>query len=144
MTTNTVEKIVEMCKLKGIPVSRVEKDLGLGNGSLNPKKASDIKSQRLFKILNYLGVTFEEFYGMPLAPFNEEYEGEDEYEFEYEPDPDEIKNPATVSDGNKESNYDELSAYVLDVMKQLPIEGKIRLANSAQSLKEELQAQGSQ
>lgn len=29
---NIVERIVEICKAKGIPVSKLEKDLGYGNG----------------------------------------------------------------------------------------------------------------
>ena len=62
MSINVVERVVEFCKIKGIPVSKLEKDLGYGNGFLNPKKISDIKSGRLFEILDYLGVSSEEFF----------------------------------------------------------------------------------
>ena len=64
MAINVVERIVEICKVKGIPVSKLEKDLGYGNGFLNPKKVSDIKSGRLFEILDYLGVSSEEFFNV--------------------------------------------------------------------------------
>ena len=59
---NTVERIIEICKEKKIPVSKLEKDLGYGNGFLNPKKVTDIKSARLFEILDYLEISVEEFY----------------------------------------------------------------------------------
>lgn len=41
----------------------MEKDLGFGNGYLNPKKVNDIKMGRLFAILDYLGVSRAEFFG---------------------------------------------------------------------------------
>jgi len=63
MVENVVERIVEICKAKGIPVSKLEKDLGYGNGFLNPKKVADIRSGRLFEILNYLEISSEEFFG---------------------------------------------------------------------------------
>lgn len=116
MTENTVEKIVEICKEKGIPVSRLEKDLNLGNGSLNPKKSNDIKSLRLFKILHYLGVSFEEFYGIPVVPL------------------DETKKSATSEgDGGKKDSVDELNDYAISVFKRLPIESKISLIGQMQS-----------
>lgn len=59
--SSTVERIIEICKAKNIPVSRLEKDLGYGNGFLNPKKVSDLKAGRLFEILDYLGVPLNEF-----------------------------------------------------------------------------------
>ena len=116
MTENTVEKIVEICKDRGIPVSRLEKDLNLGNGSLNPKKSNDIKSMRLFRILQYLGVSFEEFYGTPVAPL------------------DETKKPATLDgDGEKSDSVDELNDYAFSVFKQLPIEAKISVIGQMQA-----------
>ena len=51
------------------------------------------------------------------------------------------KTPATISDGDKKADYDELTGFVLDIMKQLPTEGRIQLANKAQTLKEEYQSQ---
>ena len=60
---NVIEKIRMICEQKNIPVSQLEKDLGFGNGFLNPKKVNDIKMGRLFAILDYLGVSREEFFG---------------------------------------------------------------------------------
>ena len=57
-----MEQIVEICKEKKIPISRLEKDLGYGNGYLNPKKVSDIKVTRLLEILSYLKMTPSEFF----------------------------------------------------------------------------------
>lgn len=61
---NFVERIIELCKEKGIKVSTLEKDLGYGNGYLNPKKVSDMKAGRLIDILDYLGVSLEEFFNI--------------------------------------------------------------------------------
>lgn len=63
METN-VEIIRRLCKERKINISKMEKDLGFGNGYLNPKKAKDIKSDRLFLILDYLGISLEEFYNL--------------------------------------------------------------------------------
>jgi len=57
-----MEQIVEICKEKKIPISRLEKELGYGNGYLNPKKVSDIKVTRLLEILSYLKMTPSEFF----------------------------------------------------------------------------------
>ena len=51
-----VEKIRAICKAKGIPVSRLEKDLGYANGYLNPKKAETLRLDRVAEIAQYLGV----------------------------------------------------------------------------------------
>ena len=120
MIENTIERILEICRQKNIPISRVEKDLGFGNGSLNPEKAKDIKSSRLVMVLDYLGVSFEEFYQKPAAAQEE------------------TKNPATNGDGS-----DELIDYIVNMVKDLPIEYKIRAVNEIQSLQSELQGQGS-
>ena len=52
-----VEKIRAICKEKGIPVSQLEKALGYANGYLNPKKAANIRLDRLAEIANFLGVS---------------------------------------------------------------------------------------
>lgn len=66
---NIVERIVEICKAKGIPVSKLEKDLGYGNGFLNSKKINDLKTGRLFEILDYLDISFEEFFNLGSKKF---------------------------------------------------------------------------
>lgn len=52
-----VERARSVCKEKGIPVKKLEKDLGFGNGYLNPKKISELSSDRLTAIAEYLGVS---------------------------------------------------------------------------------------
>lgn len=59
---NIVERIRQLCADRNIPVSKLEEDLGYGNGYLNPKKVSDIKYGRLIEILDYLGTSYEEFF----------------------------------------------------------------------------------
>ena len=58
---NYVERIRQLCKDRNISVAKMEEDLGYGNGYLNPKKVSDIKTGRLIEILEYIGVSYEEF-----------------------------------------------------------------------------------
>ena len=58
---NWIEKIRKLCDERNIPISQLEEELGFGNGYLNPKKVSDIKVNRLIKILDYIGISIEEF-----------------------------------------------------------------------------------
>lgn len=64
---NIVERIVEICREKNIPIAKLEKDLGYGNGYLNPKKVSDMKAGRLIEILDYIGISIEEFFNIGSA-----------------------------------------------------------------------------
>ena len=57
-----VEKVLKLCEKKSVAPSKVEKDLGFGNGYLNPKKVKDIKLMRLEAILDYLGFGWYEFF----------------------------------------------------------------------------------
>lgn len=58
---STVENVRSYCKNNKIPISRLESDLGYGNGFLNPKKIKDIPAQRLAEIAHYLKVPIETF-----------------------------------------------------------------------------------
>lgn len=53
---NVIDKIREICEQKNISVSKMEKDLGFGNGYLNPKKVNDIKMGRLLEFLMWVRV----------------------------------------------------------------------------------------
>ncbi len=59
-----VERVRDLCQKLNVPVSKLENDLGFGNGYLNPKKIKDIKMERLMMILDYLGVSLEEFWNI--------------------------------------------------------------------------------
>lgn len=63
-----VERVRIICKEKGIAISRLEKDLTFGNGFLNPKKITDIPSDRLAKIADYLGMSADELLGIKKDP----------------------------------------------------------------------------
>ena len=65
---NHIERVREICKAKGIPVSRLEQDLGFGNGYLNPKKAQSISYARLSKIAAYLDMTVDEMLDEKIDP----------------------------------------------------------------------------
>lgn len=58
-----VERVRLLCKEKGIAISKMEKDLGYGNGYFNPKKLKAIPSGRLTEIAEYLCVSVNELLG---------------------------------------------------------------------------------
>lgn len=58
-----VENIREICKQKNIRISKIEKDLGFGNGYLNAKRGTDIPASRLNMIANYLDVSIDDLIG---------------------------------------------------------------------------------
>lgn len=60
---NQVEFVREKCKEKGIPVYKLEKDLGFANGFLNPKKSRVLSSERAKLIADYLGISLYEING---------------------------------------------------------------------------------
>lgn len=65
MARNGVERVRSVCKEKGIPISKLEKDLGFANGYLNPKKLKTIPYERAILISNYLDVSLNTVLGIP-------------------------------------------------------------------------------
>ena len=66
-----VERIREICKKKGVAVSKMEVDLGFGNGYLNPKKIETITLSRAREIAQYLNVDIRDLISdkeKPAAP----------------------------------------------------------------------------
>lgn len=53
---NSVERIRKICKDRDIPLSRIERECGFGNGYLGSKKG-DLPPLRLKAVADYLGVT---------------------------------------------------------------------------------------
>lgn len=60
---NIVENVRAICKAKGIPVSKLEADLGYGNGYLNPKKIKTLTMDRVEEIMKYLDVSLASLMG---------------------------------------------------------------------------------
>ena len=56
---NSVERVKSICKERKIPFSRLEKDLGFGNGYINQLKKGSFPDDRLAKIASYLSVSVE-------------------------------------------------------------------------------------
>lgn len=56
---NSVEKVKQLCKEKGIPISRLEKNLGFANGYIGQLKKGVFPDDRLKKIADYFGVSVE-------------------------------------------------------------------------------------
>lgn len=54
------ERIVELCKGKGISISRLEKECGLGNATIRGWKNSSPKVDNLIVVANYFGVSIND------------------------------------------------------------------------------------
>ena len=54
---NSVERVKAICKERKIPISRLEKDLGFGNGYLSSLTKGEFPSGRLYAIAEYLGLS---------------------------------------------------------------------------------------
>ena len=56
---NSIQYVREICKERGIPVSRLEKDCGFANGYLNPQKLQKLPYDRAVTIARYLGISVD-------------------------------------------------------------------------------------
>ena len=54
---NTVERVKALCKQQGIPIYKLEKDLGFSNGYIGQLKKGALPDDRLEKVADYLGVS---------------------------------------------------------------------------------------
>ena len=54
-----VDRIKALCKEKRTPISRLEKDLGFGNGYIGQLRKGTVPGDRLFAIAEYLNVSTE-------------------------------------------------------------------------------------
>lgn len=53
------EKILQTCKEKKIPISKLETECGLGNGTIRGWRTSSPRVNSLKKVADYLGVPIE-------------------------------------------------------------------------------------
>lgn len=56
---NSVQFVRDLCKQKKIPVAKIERDLGYGNGYFNAKKQVKLPYERAVEIAEYLSVSPE-------------------------------------------------------------------------------------
>lgn len=56
---NSVEFVRDLCRERKIPISKLEKDLGYGNGYFNVKKQTKLPYNRAVEIAEYLSVSPE-------------------------------------------------------------------------------------
>ena len=54
-----MQYVREICQLRKIPISQLEKECGFANGYLNPKKMAKIPYDRAKTIAGYLGISVE-------------------------------------------------------------------------------------
>ena len=64
-----LERIRELCKKNGITIQKLEKDLGLSNGSI--AKNENMRSDRLLAIAKYFGVSMEYIMGSNNIEYDE-------------------------------------------------------------------------
>lgn len=55
---NSIDRVREIAKERGIPLSKIERDCGFGNGYLGTKKG-DLPPIRLKKVADYLNVSMD-------------------------------------------------------------------------------------
>ena len=55
----SAEIIRNLCKRKGTSIARLEKDLGLGNGTIASSKSNYMRSDRLKAVADYFHVSME-------------------------------------------------------------------------------------
>ena len=56
---NSIEFVRSLCRERKIPISKIEKDLGYGNGYFNVKKQTKLPYNRAVEIAEYLSVSPE-------------------------------------------------------------------------------------
>ena len=56
---NTVERVISICKERGIPLSHIERDLGFANGYLGQLRKGTLPNDRLTRIADYLDLPAE-------------------------------------------------------------------------------------
>lgn len=56
---NNLDIIKDLCKEKGISISKLEKTLNIGNGAIAKSTSNYMRSDRLKAIADYFGVTME-------------------------------------------------------------------------------------
>ena len=56
---DTVELVKRLCKERGIPISRLERDCGFANGYIRKLKEGKLPSDRLAKVANYLNISVD-------------------------------------------------------------------------------------
>lgn len=56
---NSVDIIKKVCKEQKIPISRLERDLGYGNGYIGQLRKGTIPSDRAIEIANYLNIDLQ-------------------------------------------------------------------------------------
>ena len=56
---NSIQYVREICKERGIPVSRLERDCGFANGYLNPQKLQKLPYDRAVVIARYLDLSID-------------------------------------------------------------------------------------
>lgn len=56
---NSVDLIKKICKERKIPISRLERDLGYGNGYISQLRKGTVPSDRAVEIANYLNIDLQ-------------------------------------------------------------------------------------
>lgn len=107
-----IERVRAICKERGIPIYKLERDLGFGNGYVGRLMKGVFPAHRLYAIAEYLGVTPE--YLMHGDP-----DGKPLLYGEREVSKDDIKFALFGGDGEiTDAMYDEVLAFAAFVKKR--------------------------
>ena len=107
-----VDRVKALCKEQKIAVSKLEKQLGYGNGYFNSLKKGVLPNDRLYEVAKFLNV-----------------------DPGYLSSGEENKKPVTYDDGNDDYFMSDAIEYLNMIFDQLDFERKLRLINEARSLK---------
>lgn len=58
------KRINEICESRNMPISQLEQACGFSNGYINTERKREFPTDRLFKILDFLAISYEEFYNV--------------------------------------------------------------------------------
>jgi transcriptional regulator with XRE-family HTH domain len=61
---DSVELVLQICKERGIPISKLERDCGFSNGYIKKLKEGKFPSDRLQKIADYLNIDIATLLGL--------------------------------------------------------------------------------
>lgn len=107
-----VDRVKALCKEQKIAVSKLEKQLGYGNGYFNSLKKGVLPNDRLYEVAKFLNV-----------------------DPGYLSSGEENKKTVIMDDGNEDYFMSDAIEYLNMIFDQLDFERKLRLINEARSLK---------
>lgn len=64
-------KVSDLCKQRNISISRLEKELGIGNGTIGRWEKSSPTVEKIKRVADYFGVTVDDLISQTSSPESE-------------------------------------------------------------------------